>query len=247
MVSVEVIEDEETEYYTEDEELMNSEDIPNETGINNNDIESFDGDESLDLTEMELQNMKEKDTMNKEEKDDDDRDYRSDDGNASSDDATNDDDNNDESSNAEEEESEEEDGMDTTESTTLCALCCAGDFCEQQGGRAIIGMSYKCIACKGRFHGFPCSNEKTDDMNGMTCKQCDANDMAWTTDTVEIGKERGNEWQISQRNKMKNQSKKEKDDNKKIGPGPTSIIRQGSKHHERGSGRGRGGRSGTIQ
>ena len=136
--------------------------------------------------------------------------------------------------------------MDTTESNIICVLCCARDFCEQQGGRAIIGMSHKCIECEGRFHGFPCSNEKTDEMNGMTCKQCDA-DVAWTTDTEEIGKEGGNEWQISQRNKMKNQSQKEKNNNKKIGTGPTSIMQKGSKYHERGRGRGRGGRSGTIQ
>ena len=44
MVSVKVLEDEATEYYT-DEEGRNSEDIPNNTGINNSDIESVDGGE----------------------------------------------------------------------------------------------------------------------------------------------------------------------------------------------------------
>ena len=56
-MSVKVIEDEATEYYT-DEELMNSEDIPNETGIKNSDIDSFDGDDSMESTEMDLRNIK---------------------------------------------------------------------------------------------------------------------------------------------------------------------------------------------
>ena len=48
-VSVEVIEDDDetTEYYT-GEELTNKEGIPKRTGIDNSDIESFDGDESID-------------------------------------------------------------------------------------------------------------------------------------------------------------------------------------------------------
>ena len=74
--------------------------------------------------------------------------------------------------------------MDTTKPNTISVLCCAGDFCKQQGGQAIIGMSHKCIGCDGRLHGYPCSNEKTDEMNGMTCKQCDADAM----DTEETGK-----------------------------------------------------------
>ena len=58
-MSVKVIEDEATEYYT-DEELMNSEDIPNETGINNSDIDSFDGDDSMESTEVDLRNINKK-------------------------------------------------------------------------------------------------------------------------------------------------------------------------------------------
>merc|ERR1712238_248992 len=49
--SVEVIEDERIEYYS-DEELMNSEGIPNETGIDNSDIELFDGNESTEPMEV---------------------------------------------------------------------------------------------------------------------------------------------------------------------------------------------------
>ena len=172
MVLVKLLEDEATEYYT-DEEGRDSEDISNNTCINNSDIESFDGEESMELTEMELRKIKEKDKKNKEEKDDDDNNYRSNDGNTS-----NDDDTNDKSKNAEEEENEEEEHMDTTKSNTRSVLCCAGDFCKQQGGQAIIGMSHKCIGCDGRLHGSPCSNEKTDELNGMTCKQCDVDAMA---------------------------------------------------------------------
>ena len=142
--------------------------------------------------------------------------------------------------------------METTESTTLCVLCCAGDFCQHPGGRSIIKLSHTCIKCEGRFHGFPCSGGKTDEMTGMMCKQCDA-DMAWTKDTEEIGKEGDNEWQISQRDKMKNQSQQKKKINKKRGIGPTSIMRQESKYDGRGTeigsrrGRGRRRRRGTSQ
>ena len=54
-------------------------------------------------------------------------------------------------------------------------------------------MSHMCIVCEGQLHGYLCSNEKTEEMNGMTCKQCDANAMAWITDTEEIGKRGDNE------------------------------------------------------
>ena len=153
-MAVEVIEDETIEYYT-DEELMNSEDIPNETGIDNSDIESFDGNESMESTEVDLRNIREKETENEEEEDENDREYTSDD-----EDTSNDDDTDDESKNTEEEESEEEEGNDTTESSALCVLCCARDYCEQEGGQSIIGMSHKCIVYDGRLHGFPCSNGK---------------------------------------------------------------------------------------
>ena len=118
---------------------MNSEDTPNKTGINNSDIESFDGDRSLDSTDMELRNIKEKDAKNKKEIDDDDGDYRSDDGNASSVDDTNDDDSNDESSNTEEEESEEEDGMETTESTSLWYYVAPEIFVRNKGVDPLLG------------------------------------------------------------------------------------------------------------
>ena len=139
--------------------------IPNETRIDNSDIESFDGDESMVSTEVDLRNIRKKETENEEEEDDDDREYTSDDGNTS-----NDDDTNNESRNTEEQENEEEEGNDTIESNTICVLRCTGDFCKQEGGQAIIGMSHKCIVCEGRFHGFPCYNGKTEEMNGMTCK-----------------------------------------------------------------------------
>ena len=86
-------------------------------------------------------------------------------------------------------------------------------------------------------------------MNGMTCKQCDTDEMAWVSDTEEIGnKERNEEWQMCQRNKTKNQSQKEKNNNKKTGTGTTSIMRTGSKYQDGGRGRGgRIGRSNTNQ
>ena len=152
-VSVEVLDNEAIEYYT-DEKWMNDKEIPDDTGINNSDIESGGEGELMDLTEMELQKIREKDKKKKDEKDDDDSNYRSDDGETS-----NDDDTNEESETTEEEENEEDERMDTTESTTS-VLCCAGDFCKQQGGRAIIGMSHKCIGCDGRLHGYPYSNGK---------------------------------------------------------------------------------------
>ena len=103
MVSVEVLEDEATECYT-DEEGRNSEDIPNNTGIINSDIESVNGGESMDSTEMELQKIKEKDKKKKDEKDDDNSNYQSDDGETS-----NNDDTNEESKTTEEEENEKND------------------------------------------------------------------------------------------------------------------------------------------
>ena len=51
MVLVEVLEDEATEYYT-DKELRNKEEIPNEIGIDNIDIESGGEGESMDLKKM---------------------------------------------------------------------------------------------------------------------------------------------------------------------------------------------------
>ena len=97
-VSVEVIKDEATEYYT-DEELTNSEDIPNETGINNSNIESFDRGDSMESTEVELRKIRKKETENEQEEDNDDRDYTSDNGETS-----NDNDTDDESKESEEEE-----------------------------------------------------------------------------------------------------------------------------------------------
>ena len=122
--------------------------------------------------------------MNKEEEEDDDEgEY-----------TRNDDDTNDESRNTEEEESEENDNKEEENDTTKSSiLCCSGDLCEQEGGQAIIEMSHKCIVCGGQFHGFPCSNGKVQEMNGMTCKQCDTDDMAWAKDTEKIGNEEGNE------------------------------------------------------
>ena len=77
-------------------------------------------------------------------------------------------------------------------------------------------------------------------MNGMTCKQCDIDEMAWATDTEEIGnKERNEEWQMCQRNKTKNQSQKEKNNNKKTGTGTTSIMQTDYKYQDGGRGRGR--------
>ena len=55
-------------------------------------------------------------------------------------------------------------------------MCCAGDLCQQQGsGGIIIGSNgHPCIACKKRMHGNVCSDGKSDDMIGMTCKKCAA-------------------------------------------------------------------------
>ena len=89
-------------------------------------------------------------------------------------------------------DSEEEGRNDTTESSTIDVLCCSGEFCEQEGGLAIIGMSHGCIKCEGRLHGYLCSNRNAEEMNGMTYKQCDS-DMAWVQDTEEIGNEEGKE------------------------------------------------------
>ena len=84
-------------------------------------------------------------------------------------------------------------------------------------------MSHKCIKCEGRLHGFLCSDRNTEEMNGTTCRQCDA-DMVWVTETEEIGNKEGNEeWQICQNNKTKNR-KKGTHKNKKTGIGPTSIM-----------------------
>ena len=89
-VSVEVIEDEDeiTEYYT-DEEMTNSEGIPTRTGINNSDIGSFDGDESIDSTEEDLRKISEKETRKEEEEDE--RNYTSDDRETKEDEDTKDD------------------------------------------------------------------------------------------------------------------------------------------------------------
>ena len=129
--------------------------------------------------------------------------------------------------------------MDITESTTN-ALCCAGEFCKQQGGQAIIGMSHRCTECDGQLHRFPCSNGESDDLNGMVCKQCKADAM----EIEEPDKGGGSKWQIKQKsksNKPKNQSS--------IGTTSTltSIMRTRSNYSDsrRGRGRGRGGRSAT--
>ena len=87
-VSVEVLDDEAIEYYT-DEEWMNSEELPDDTGINSSDIESGGEGKSMDLTEMELQKIREKDKKKKDEKEDDNSDYQSNDEETSNDDDTN--------------------------------------------------------------------------------------------------------------------------------------------------------------
>ena len=56
-VSVKVLYEEVTEYYT-DKERMNDEGIPDDTGINNSDIELGGEGESIDSTEMELQEIR---------------------------------------------------------------------------------------------------------------------------------------------------------------------------------------------
>ena len=122
--------------------MTTNEGIPKRTGIDNSNIESFDRDESIDSTEEDLRNIREKETKKNEEEDDDDRNYTSDDG-----ETKNDDENYDESRNTEEEDSKEEERNDTTESSTIGVFFCAGDFCEQEGGLAIIGMSHRCIGC----------------------------------------------------------------------------------------------------
>ena len=163
-MSVEVIgdEDETTEYYT-DEELTNNEGTPKRTGINDSDIESFDRDESIDSTEEDLRNIREKETKKKEEEDDDDGNYTSND-----EETKNDDENDDKSRNTEEVDSEEEGRNDTTESSTIDVLCCSGEFCEQEGGLASIGLSHGCIKCEERLHSYLCSNRNAEEMNGMT-------------------------------------------------------------------------------
>ena len=73
VVSVEVIEDDdETIEDHTDEELTNNEDLPKRTGIDNSDIGSSDGDESIDSTEEELRKIIEKETNKEEEEEDDD-------------------------------------------------------------------------------------------------------------------------------------------------------------------------------
>ena len=121
---------------------MNGEEIPDDTGINNSEIESGGEGESMDSTEIKQQKIREKDKKKKGEKEDDDSNYQSNDEGTS-----NDDDTNDESEPTGEEENEENERMDITESSTTNAICCAGEFCQQEGGQAIIGMSHKCIGC----------------------------------------------------------------------------------------------------
>ena len=55
-------------------------------------------------------------------------------------------------------------------------MCCAGDLCQQQGsGGIIIGSNgHPCVICKERMHSNICSDGKSDNMNGMTCKKCAA-------------------------------------------------------------------------
>ena len=229
MVSVEVLEDKATEYYT-DEEWMNSEEIPGDTGINNSDIESVGEGESMDSTEMELKKIREKDKKKKDEKEDDDSNYQSNDEGTS-----NDDDTNDESEPTREEDNEENERMDTTESITN-ALCCAGEFCRQEGGRAIIGMSHRCIASDGQLHGFPCSDGKSDKLIGMICKQCEADAM----ETEELDKGGDSEGQIKQKSKSNKLTDQSLTGKTSI---LTSIMRTGSIYADSRRGRGRGGRS----
>ena len=81
----------------------------------------------------------------------------------------NNDDRDNESSDSEEEDSEEENSDETASGNTLC---CVRDLCKQQEGCIIIGKGHKCVVCEGRMHGLRCSDEKVDDMVGMTCKKC---------------------------------------------------------------------------
>ena len=50
-------------------------------------------------------------------------------------------------------------------------MCCAGDLC-QCGGIIIGSNGHSCVVCKERMHGGICSDGKSDEMNGMTCKKC---------------------------------------------------------------------------
>ena len=69
-------------------------------------------------------------------------------------------------------------------------LCCAGDLCKQKKGCIIIGKGHKCAVCQGCMHGFPCSDEKVEDLVGMTCKKCaltgQKGQKGWTSRTARI-------------------------------------------------------------
>ena len=58
-VSIKGLDDEITEYYT-DEEWTNDEVLPDDTGINNSNIEGARDGESIDSTEMKLQEVRNK-------------------------------------------------------------------------------------------------------------------------------------------------------------------------------------------
>ena len=96
-MSVEVIKDEKeiTAYYT-DKEWTNSKGIPARTGIDNSDIGSTDGDESIDSTEEELRKLSE--TKRKEEEEDE-RNYTNDDRETKEEEDTKDDDDDDDDNN----------------------------------------------------------------------------------------------------------------------------------------------------
>ena len=211
--------------------------IPARTGINNSDSGLTDGDESMDSTEEELREIE---TKRKEEEEDE-RNYTKDDSESKEeentedddDDDDDDDDNDDEDEDDEDEgdnmsrntdvESSEEEEDNNTKVSTRDGLCSAGESCEQEGGQEIIKMSHVCAECKGRLHGYLCSNQQSDGMNGMVCRLCDAK-MAWVSKTDENGNKEGNkEWHVKN-NKAKN-GKKGKSRNKKTGISPRSIMR----------------------
>ena len=238
------IEDEtaDKEYNTDEECMGNGTDIPKKTGVDNSDIKSMAtngteengsnrdrcGDVSMGFTEEELFNIEEKAKDNKEE--DDEEEYKG------SNDERDDDSSDNEEEDYEEEDSEEENNDETASDDTLS---CAGDLCKQQESYIIIGQGHQRVVCRGRMHGFPCFDGKVEAMVGMTCKECNNNnvekntdDRSENSDMVLVEETEGNgskvvngEWsKIQHKKKSKNQIQNKNKNNK-------------NKHHNQDAGK----------
>ena len=194
----------------------------------------------MDSTERELQSVRDKERKKNDSEEDDDSDYQNNEEETDNDDESNDEDNPIEEEveregEEEEEEVEEEEENELMDTTGSNKLCCAGDLCTHEFGQEIIGLSHRCRSCNGRLHGFLCSNEKSDELIGMVCKQCEADAMEFGEST-----EGGNEkWQVQQRGKTKSKDKSLTAQTSTL----MSIMRTGSNYVHSRRGRGRGGSS----